>query len=556
LGSNSKKSFTINHSQYTIKKIHRRIYMQNTDTTKYIIHSKINADGVIERPDIVGAIFGQTEGLLGADLDLRDLQKTGRIGRIEVMVTAKGGKTKGNIFVPSSLDKVETSILAASLETIDRVGPCSAKIEVFQVEDVRAVKRKKIIERAKLIFTKMFDETVPESQELADEVRQSVRVDELTYYGKSRIPCGPNVLNSDAIIIVEGRADILNLLRYGIKNTICVGGTNIPPEVAELTKKKTVTAFTDGDRGGELIIRELLQVADIDYVARAPDGKCVEDLVQKEIIRTLRRKVPVEQIIEKYGIQEKENEEGACRLERISKRKMRAPEVVPRTAEKKLHKRVKVHRVSSKSDIYGEEFPEEEVEEEDLDKAFEKVSERISEKAPEKVLEKTFEKISDKNPVITERFEARSVIAKPPVSSRAVPATRVPRGKSPVEKVSAVKVPGGEAVRVSPAPVKKTPVVSPEALRFRSHAEALKGTLTARILDSEDRVMEEIAVRDLASRLKTSKDNIQSVVFDGVITQRLVDIASSNAIKNLIGVKIGNIAKVPADMEVLTSSML
>ena len=336
--------------------------MQNTDTTKYIIHSKINADGVIERPDIVGAIFGQTEGLLGADLDLRDLQKTGRIGRIEVMVTAKGGKTKGNIFVPSSLDKVETSILAASLETIDRVGPCSAKIEVFQVEDVRAVKRKKIIERAKLIFTKMFDETVPESQELADEVRQSVRVDELTYYGKSRIPCGPNVLNSDAIIIVEGRADILNLLRYGIKNTICVGGTNIPPEVAELTKKKTVTAFTDGDRGGELIIRELLQVADIDYVARAPDGKCVEDLVQKEIIRTLRRKVPVEQIIEKYGIQERESEEGACRLERIPKRKIRAPEVVPRIAEKKLHKRVKVHRVSSKSDLYGEELSEEELE--------------------------------------------------------------------------------------------------------------------------------------------------------------------------------------------------
>lgn len=518
--------------------------MQNTDTTKYIIHSKINADGVIERPDIVGAIFGQTEGLLGADLDLRDLQKTGRIGRIEVMVTAKGGKTKGNIFVPSSLDKVETSILAASLETIDRVGPCSAKIEVFQVEDVRAVKRKKIIERAKLIFTKMFDETVPESQELADEVRQSVRVDELTYYGKSRIPCGPNVLNSDAIIILEGRADILNLLRYGIKNTICVGGTNIPPEVAELTKKKTVTAFTDGDRGGELIIRELLQVADIDYVARAPDGKCVEDLVQKEVIRALRRKVPVEQIIEKYGIQEREGEEAACRVERSSKRKIRAPEIVPRTAEKKLHKRIKVHRVSPKPDLYGEETPEEETREAEPEKTFEKV--------PEKVAEKVFE-IS---PVTAEKVKARPVVAKPQISARAVPAaSRVSREK-PAEKVSAaVKVPGGEAVRVSPAPVKAAPI-SPEAARFRPHVEALKGTLTARILDSQDKVIEEIAVRDLASRLKTYKDNIQSVVFDGVITQRLVDIASSNAIKNLVGVKIGNIAKVPADMEVLTSSML
>jgi DNA primase len=46
------------------------------------------------------------------------------------------------------------------------------------------------------------------------------------------------------------------------------------------------------------------------------------------------------------------------------------------------------------------------------------------------------------------------------------------------------------------------------------------------------------------------------VVFDGVITQRLVDIASSNAIKKLIGVKIGNIAKIPADLEVLTANML
>ncbi|MDI9395330.1 MAG: DNA primase DnaG [Euryarchaeota archaeon] len=521
--------------------------MQNTDTTKYIIHSKINADGVIERPDIVGAIFGQTEGLLGADLDLRDLQKTGRIGRIEVMVTAKGGKTKGNIFVPSSLDKVETSILAASLETIDRVGPCSAKIEVFQVEDVRAVKRKKIIERAKLIFTKMFDETVPESQELADEVRQSVRVDELTYYGKSRIPCGPNVLISDAIIILEGRADILNLLRYGIKNTICVGGTNIPPEVAELTKKKTVTAFTDGDRGGELIIRELLQVADIDYVARAPDGKCVEDLVQKEIIRALRRKIPVEQIIEKYGIQEKEIEDSAFRLERVSMRKMRAPEIVPRIAEKKLHKRVKVHRVSPKTEIHEEDFPEE-IEERGPEKSSEKVFEKVTERIPERNTEKT--------PAFAEKVETRSVV-KPAVMARAVPVARVPRGKPVAEKIQAVKVPGGEAVRVSPAPARTVPApISPEAARFRQHSDALKGTLTARILDSEDKVIEEIAVRGLVSRLKNYRNNVKSVVFDGVITQRLVDIASSNAIKNLVGVKIGNLAKVPADMEVLTSSML
>ena len=382
----------------------------------------------------------------------------------------------------------------------------------------------------------MFDETVPESQELADEVRQSVRVDELTYYGKSKIPCGPNVINSDAIIIVEGRADILNLLRYGIKNTICVGGTNIPPEVAELTKKKTVTAFTDGDRGGELIIRELLQVADIDYVARAADGKCVEDLVQKEIIRALRRKVPVEQIVEKYGIQEREIEEGTCRMEIIPKRKIRAPEIVPRISEKKLHKRIKVHRVSSKSDLYEEEFPEEELEREGHGKR----SGREFMKKPRKELpEKTFGKIFEKNSLISEQVEAKFVVAKPPVTFRVAPASRVLRGKPQDGKVPPVKVPGGEAVRVSPAPARIVPI-SPEAIRFRPHAEALKGTLTARILDPEDKVIEEIAVRDLASRLKAYKDDVRSVVFDGVITQRLVDIASSNSIKNLIGVKVGN----------------
>ena len=291
-----------------------------------------------------------------------------------------------------------------------------------------------------------------------------------------------------------------------------------------------------------------MQVANIDYVARAPDGKCVEDLVQKEIIRALRRKVPVEQIIEKYGIQERENEDSACRLERVSKRKIRAPEIVPRIAEKKLHKRVKVHRVSPKADIHEEEFPEE-MEETGPERAPEKIFEKVTERIPERPAEKTS--------AAAERVEARTSVAKPAVMARAVPATRVTRGKAAAEKGPAVKVPGGEAVRVSPAPARQAPApVSPEAIRFRPHVDALKGTLTARILDSDDKVIEEIAVRDLASRLKNYRDNVKSVVFDGVITQRLVDIASSNEIKNLIGVKIGNIAKVPADMEVLTSSML
>ncbi len=274
--------------------------MYSPDTTKYLIHISLTAEGVVEKPDVVGAIFGQTEGLLGEDLDLRDLQRTGRVGRIDVQITSKKGETKGEILISSSLDRAETAILAASLETIDRVGPCVAKVVVESVEDIRVSKRKKIVARAKEILIERFDDGTIDSDELLDDVRQSLRVEKIGTLGEDKAPAGPNVLDSDAIIIVEGRADVINLLRYGIKNAVAVEGTNIPRTVIELCEKKTTTAFFDGDRGGELILRELLQVADIDYVAFSPRGKSVEDMTRKEVIKTLRNKVPVEYVRDQY----------------------------------------------------------------------------------------------------------------------------------------------------------------------------------------------------------------------------------------------------------------
>jgi len=276
------------------------VYVYSPDTTKYLIHISLTAEGVVEKPDVVGAIFGQTEGLLGEDLDLRDLQRTGRVGRIDVQITSKKGETKGEILISTSLDRAETAILAASLETIDRVGPCIAHVMVESVEDIRVFKRKKIVERAKEILLDRFEEGTIDSDELLDDVRQSIRIEKIGSVGEERVPAGPNVLDSDAIIIVEGRADVLNLLRYGIKNAVAVEGTHIPKIVEELCEKKTATAFFDGDRGGELILRELLQVADIDFVAFSPKGKSVEDMARKEVIKTLRNKVPVEYIRDQY----------------------------------------------------------------------------------------------------------------------------------------------------------------------------------------------------------------------------------------------------------------
>ena len=383
-----------------------------SDTTKYLIHAEIVADGVVEKPDVVGAIFGQTEGLLGDDLDLRELQKTGRIGRIEVKIESKGGKSYGEIKVPSSLDKVETAILAAALETIERVGPCSARIKVTKIEDVRASKRKKIIERAKEILKELFEEPEIESEKIVELVRQAVRTEEIIEYGPEKLPAGPAIDESDAIIVVEGRADVLNLLKHGIKNVIAVEGTNIPKTIIELSKKKTVTAFLDGDRGGDLILKELLQVADIDYVARAPEGKEVENLTLKEIIKALRNKVPVEQL---------------------------------HMLKKEKKKEEKEEKEEGKGDL-----------------------------------------------------------------------------------ISIIK----------------------------RHIKEIEGKLIARILDKNYDVVKEVPVRDLVKTLKNGNVKAEVIVFDGVITQRLIDIASKKEIPCLVGVRLGSVVKMPTNVKVMTFDQL
>ena len=266
------------------------------DTAKYLVHADITAEGIVERSDVVGAVFGQTEGLLGDELDLRELQDSSKVGRIDVEIDSQNGQSFGRITIATSLDQVETAILGASLETIDRVGPCRATIEIRKIEDVRAAKRREVVERAKTLLGSAFDESMRSSSDLVKEVRESVRIEDITEY--EGFPAGPRVKDSDAIIVVEGRSDVLTLLQYGIKNAVAVEGTNVPEAIAALTESRTVTSFLDGDRGGELIRRELAQVGNIDYVARAPEGRSVEDLDRHEVMTALREKVPYRKVRE------------------------------------------------------------------------------------------------------------------------------------------------------------------------------------------------------------------------------------------------------------------
>jgi DNA primase len=260
---------------------------------KYIIHAKFEAEGAIEKPDIIGAIFGQTEGLLGEDLEMRELQKTGKIGRIEVSTEYVNGKTIGEIEVPSAMDKTETTILAAALETIERVGPSDTKIVVEDVEDIRGSKRDYILERAKKLMEKL-GENRKDIGEMTGEIQDSNRISKMQTYGTENLPCGD--LSGEEIIIVEGRADVINMLRNGIKNVVAMNGMKLPATIIELANEKSeVILFVDGDRGGNLIIKNVTDQANINYIAMAPEGKEVEELTGKEILQALRKKIKVEE---------------------------------------------------------------------------------------------------------------------------------------------------------------------------------------------------------------------------------------------------------------------
>jgi len=411
-------------------------------TTKYMIKAHIKADGIIEKSDVVGAIFGQTEGLLGDELDLRELQRSARVGRIEVELESKNGKSEGTITLPTSLDKVETVILAAAFESIDRVGPCKAMIKAEEVEDVRVARRKKVIDRAKELLNKVIEEGKVEGESIADNVRQAVQVEEITHYGPEHCPAGPNIEKSDAIILVEGRRDVLNLLKYGIKNSIAVGGTNIPKSVINLTKERVTTAFVDGDRGGELILKELLQSADIDFVARAPQTREVEEIPQKLIMKSLKNKIPAEQYAEMFDI--------------------------------KLDKK-----------------------ENDKQDKFKKDNKQENKQEPKQESKKESKK------------ESKS----------------------------------------------KEKIMSDKQKKYGKILDDISGSLKAVLFDNNDKEIKKIPVRELTDALK-KRNNISIVVFDGIITQRLLDIANNKNVKEIVGIKMGNVVKKPSNVLVLTKKEL
>jgi DNA primase len=262
--------------------------MHSTGIVKYEVKLRFEIDGVVERADLIGAIFGQTEGLFGPEMNLNELQKTWKVGRIEINLKSKAGKTQGEVVIPMSTDISTAALIAAAVESVDKVGPCAANFSLVSIDDIRISRRKTIVERAKTIVKEWASKSISESDVFLKDVLDSTKRSKIIVFGEEELPAGIGIHSSDTIILVEGRADVINLLRAGIDNSIAIEGTKIPKTIVELSKTKKMIAFLDGDRGGDLILKELNQVIKLEAAFRAPANKEVEDLTPVEILQILK----------------------------------------------------------------------------------------------------------------------------------------------------------------------------------------------------------------------------------------------------------------------------
>ncbi|ABL88136.1 TOPRIM domain protein [Pyrobaculum islandicum DSM 4184] len=393
-----------------------------TIVAKYMIVAQIEVNGSVDKSDIIGALFSQTEGLLGKDMDLRELQMMGRIGRIEVEISEKNSKTKARIYIPSNLDRYETALVAALIESVERVGPYLASVKVLEIKDLREEKRRKIIERAKELVKLIEEEILPDTKEIIERLKEDVAKAEIIEYGPEKLPAGPDVDKSDSIIVVEGRADVVNLVKHGYRNVIAIEGISkgVPQTIIDLSKKKSVTVFIDGDKGGEIVLRELIKVAHIDYIARAPPGKEVEQLTAKEIAKALRNKITLEEWL----------------------------------AQQKA------------------------------------------------AGEKTESQMSPQQPQLTQTQPTTAEVQAPFDLSKKI--------------------------------------------------EEMLGTLEAEIYDANWTLLKRLPVRELPDFLANSNDSIYAVVMDGIVTQRIVDLATKRGVKVIITARVGPLTKVPEDMKIVT----
>ncbi len=467
---------------------------ESDTSAKYLITVDYNVEGVVEVQDIVGALFGQTEGLL-KDLELRTLQKNGRIGRIQVENESENGLSRGTISIPSSLNRNETAILSATLEMVDRVGPCQASLKIVEIKDIREEKRTKIKERALDILQKWNLESI-ESQTISKELDEELQPEVIRW---RNLECGPDAVTSKELIFVEGRADIINLFRVGVKNTVALNGVKISDEIGKLSRERECGAFLDGDGGGDMVLDRLLQVAEIQWVARAPYGKEVEHLNRVQLLDHLNKKVSSDKIV----------------LNRDNRQESR------RRARKHGEQRAPWSQQGGKNSISAPNKTNPREKQMSRDRNRKQPSKKRSNSRKKK---KRSKRTSDKRG----RNKSRG--------SRKKSQSQRSHRRSNKRRSSKRRSKRRPRSRKPPKP---TPAIM-------NHLKGLVGSNEGLLLDSNEQTLIQIPNTEVYSSLK---EGIHTILIDGVVSQRLVDRILEHEIKRVIAVGIKKGLKIPKNAD-------
>ena len=434
---------------------------------KYLAKLSFEIDGAVDKADIIGAIFGQTEGLFGPEMNLNELQKNWKVGRIEIIIESQNGKAGGSVTIPMSTDISTVSLISAAVEQIDKVGPCGSKFKLLSIDDVRAVKRNAIVERAKEISRNWASKSSSEGEDMLKDISEStIQKGKILAFGKDECPAGPAINTSNEIIVVEGRADILNLMRVGIENTIAVEGTNVPQTIVELAKTKSLSAFLDGDRGGDLILRELSSVVKLTKVSRATRGKEVEELTPVELLECLNKSEGSDNTKDGNGDQKREG--GYQRRDNYQRREggYQRREGGYQRREGGYQRREGGYQRRDNDSWNRDEAP---------------------------VEQKNYSEVEE----------------------------------IPVELVTKAKDILGE----------------------------LEGSLEAHLYDSSLNEVLKVPVNELVKNLEDNSSS-EHLIFDGIVTERLIELADSSGIKSIITNRIGNIKNNKTSLKIITFNQI
>jgi len=256
-------------------------YLDELDNYKYVIEAGFNINKKFTKSEILSIILTETEGLI--DKNLNDLIKERKVGEIYVEIDKSG--VSGIIKIPTNLTQVETSLIAASLETINQIN-----INVKSIVDLREEKKNYISERARK-FLDSFKST--NKEDLLNKFERANSFQKFRHTKRYSNLIGN--LDKDEVIIVKKKEDFRNLVSKGFDNVIELGPKiYVPFKIyLKLRSKILIVLVNFNDRK---YLNKLRKILDIDYFSFSKKDvlllsrKEIKQLIEEKTINIYKKK--------------------------------------------------------------------------------------------------------------------------------------------------------------------------------------------------------------------------------------------------------------------------